>query len=408
MSGGTPAGGPGWLAALRGRYTSDLHDTRSAAWLGIALGVAFGVCFATGVWSHLAQHPPGWFTYPARPAGLYRITQGAHVITGTAAIPLLLAKLWVVHPHLLAWPPARSLLHGVERLALLPLVGGALFLLLSGTANVARWYPWSFFFPRAHFWAAWITIGALIVHVGAKAAATRDALRRGTARRADPGSAPSPASAASGSPPDPVAPASPRPADRRAFLGGVAAASAALVVATAGGTVSPLGRLSVLAQRRPGVGPQGLPVNKTAAAARVLAPARDPAYRLAIEGAVARPVALSLSDLQALPQREATLPIACVEGWSASARWRGVPVRDLLALAGAGPRAEVTVESLQPSGLYRSSTLNPGQTADADTLLALALGGEPLHIDHGYPARLVGPNRPGVSQTKWVHRLVVR
>ncbi len=408
MSGGTPASGPGWLAALRGRYTSDLHDTRSAAWLGIALGVAFGVCFATGVWSHLAQHPPGWFTYPARPAGLYRITQGAHVITGTAAIPLLLAKLWVVHPHLLAWPPARSLLHGVERLALLPLVGGALFLLLSGTANVARWYPWSFFFPRAHFWAAWITIGALIVHVGAKAAATRDALRRGTARRADPGSAPSPASNVSGSPADPVAPASPRPADRRAFLGGVAAASAALVVATAGGTVSPLGRLSVLAQRRPGVGPQGLPVNKTAAAARVLAPARDPAYRLAIEGAVARPVALSLSDLQALPQREATLPIACVEGWSASARWRGVPVRDLLALAGAGPRAEVTVESLQPSGLYRSSTLNPGQTADADTLLALALGGEPLHIDHGYPARLVGPNRPGVSQTKWVHRLVVR
>lgn len=397
MSADAPPGGPGWLAALRRRYASDLHETRSAAWLGIALGVAFGVCFATGVWSHLAQHPPGWFTYPARPAGLYRITQGAHVITGTAAIPLLLAKLWVVHPHLLAWPPARSLLHAVERLALLPLVGGALFLLLSGTANVAGWYPWTFFFPRAHFWAAWITIGALVVHVGAKAATTREALRRGGPRVAAPGSAPEPAA---------TAPA--RPADRRAFLGGVAAASGALVVATAGGTVSPLGGLSVLAQRRPGVGPQGVPVNKTAVAARVLGPARDPGYRLAIEGAVRRPVALSLADLRALPQREATLPIACVEGWSASARWRGVPVRDLLALAGAGPRAEVAVESLQPSGLYRSSTLNPAQTADADTLLALALGGEPLHIDHGYPARLVGPNRPGVSQTKWVHRLVVR
>ena len=407
-------GGPGWLAALRRRYTSDLHDTRSASWLGIALGVTFGVCFATGVWSHLAQHPPGLFTYPARPAGLYRITQGAHVITGTAAIPLLLAKLWVVHPHLLAWPPARSLLHAVERLALLPLVGGALFLLLSGTANVARWYPWTFFFPRTHFWAAWITIGALVVHVGAKATATREALRRG-APRAAPGSAPAPAApgsapepAAPGSASRPVAPAPARPADRRAFLGGVAAASGALVVATAGGTLSPLGGLSVLAQRRPGVGPQGVPVNKTAAAARVLGPARDPGYRLTIEGAVPRPVALSLADLRALPQREATLPIACVEGWSASARWRGVPVRELLALAGAGPGAEVTVESLQPSGLYRSSTLNPGQAADADTLLALALGGEPLHIDHGYPARLVGPNRPGVSQTKWVHRLVVR
>ncbi|HEX6423189.1 MAG TPA: molybdopterin-dependent oxidoreductase [Acidimicrobiales bacterium] len=385
MSGSAPQDGPAWLAALRRRYESDLHETRPAAWLGLALGIAFGLCFATGVWSHLAQHPPGWFTYPARPAGLYRITQGVHVISGTAAIPLLLAKLWVVHPHLLSWPPARSLLHAVERLALLPLVGGALFLLVSGTANVAGWYPWTFFFPRAHFWTAWITIGALVVHVGAKAAATIDALRPGTSPVAVPGSA-----------------------DRRAFLGGVAAASGALVVATAGGTVSPLGGLSVLAQRRPGVGPQGVPVNKTAAAARVVGPARDPAYRLAIEGAVPRPVALSLADLQALPQREATLPIACVEGWSASARWRGVPVRDLLALAGAGPRAEVAVESLQPSGLYRSSTLNPAQAADADTLLALALGGEPLHIDHGYPVRLVGPNRPGVSQTKWVHRLVVR
>ncbi|HEX6420886.1 MAG TPA: molybdopterin-dependent oxidoreductase [Acidimicrobiales bacterium] len=364
----------------------DLHEPRSAAWLGLALGAAFGICFATGVWSHLAQDPPAWFRYPARPAGLYRITQGLHVVTGTAAIPLLLAKLWVVHPHLTAWPPVRSVLHAVERLALVPLVGGSLFLLLSGTANVARWYPWSFFFPRAHFWAAWITIGALAVHVGAKASATRAALRRSVG--------------------PPLARA--HPSDRRAFLGGVAAASGALVLATAGGTVTSLGGVSVLAQRRPGVGPQGVPVNKTAAEARVVDLARDPGYRLAVTGAVPRPVDLSLADLRALPQREATLPIACVEGWSASARWRGVPVRHLLALAGAGPRAEVAVESLQPSGLYRASVLNPDQAADPDTLLALDLGGEPLHLDHGYPARLVGPNRPGVAQTKWVHRLVVR
>ena len=149
-------------------------------------------------------------------------------------------------------------------------------------------------------------------------------------------------------------------------------------------------------------------MNKTAAGARVVDLAHDPGYRLVVEGAVARRVELSLADLRALPQREATLPIACVEGWSASARWRGVPVRDLLALAGAGPRSHVTVESLQPSGLYRASELNPDQSADADTLLALALDGQALHVDHGFPARLIGPNRPGVAQTKWVHRLVVR
>ncbi len=380
----------------------ELRTTPTAAWLGAALGVTFGVCFATGVWSHIAQDPPNW--YPPRPAGLYRITQGVHVITGTAAAPLLVAKLWVVHRHLFAWPPVRSALHAVERLALLPLVGGAAFQLLSGTANVARWYPWGFFFPRAHYWAAWITIGALVVHVGAKAAATRDALRRPSRR-----GAPVEARSYDAPPaPRPVARTALRASDRRAFLSGVAAASGALVVATAGGTVSPLARVSVLAQRRPGFGPQGLPVNKTAVGARVVETARDPAYRLVIDGAVRRPLSLSVADLLARPQRRATLPIACVEGWSASADWAGVPVRDLLASAGARDGAGVTVESLQPSGLYRASEVTPRQVADADTLLALTLGGEPLALDHGYPVRLIGPNRPGVAQTKWVHRLVVR
>jgi DMSO/TMAO reductase YedYZ molybdopterin-dependent catalytic subunit len=38
---------------------------------------------------------------------------------------------------------------------------------------------------------------------------------------------------------------------------------------------------------------------------------------------------------------------------------------------------------------------------------AVELDGQPLHIDHGYPVRLIGPNRPGVLQTKWVSKLVV-
>jgi hypothetical protein len=386
-------------ARLADRYESPLHDTRVAARLGLALGVSFGVCFATGLWSHLAQEPPSWFTYPARPAGLYRITQGVHVASGMASIPLLLAKLWTVYPRFTAWPPVRSLAHGVERLALLPLVGGSLFLLFSGVANVARWYPWTFFFPRAHFWAAWLTIGALVVHVGAKATATWTAVRptRPTGRAgAGPGL---------GAGPEILR-------DRRAFLGGVAVASGALVVATSGGTFSPLGGVSVLAQRVPGLGPQGLPVNKSAAGAGVVDLARRPDYRLVVEGAVDRRLELSLDDLRALPQHEATLPIACVEGWSASARWRGVRVRDLLAAAGArtggaGSGATVSVESLQATGRYRRSELNADQAQDHDTLLALELAGEPLHIDHGYPVRLIGPNRPGVLQTKWVARLVV-
>jgi hypothetical protein len=377
----TAQGGP-----LVRRYRSGLHDERPAAWLGIALGLAFSVCFATGVWSHLQQDPPAWFDAPARPAGLYRVTQGLHVVTGFASIPLLLAKLWTVHPRLVEWPPARSVLHAVERLALVPLVAGAAFLLVTGVGNVARWYPWSFFFPRAHFWAAWITIGGLVVHVGAKGAATLAVVRSPAGDRHDPARG-----------------------DRRAFLAAVGTTAAVLVVGTAGGTVPPLAPVSFLAQRRPGDGPQGVPVNKSAASAGVERAARDRAYRLTVDGAVDRPLELAVADLRRLALRTATLPIACVEGWSASATWQGVPVRDLVERAGADPRrVTVTVESLQQGGRYRTSEIAGDQLLDRDTLLALDLDGEPLALDHGFPVRLIGPNRPGVLQTKWVGRLVVR
>jgi DMSO/TMAO reductase YedYZ molybdopterin-dependent catalytic subunit len=77
-------------------------------------------------------------------------------------------------------------------------------------------------------------------------------------------------------------------------------------------------------------------------------------------------------------------------------------------MAGAESQATVTVESLQQHRSYRSSELNHVQAHDRDTLLATKVNGAPLHLDHGYPLRLIGPDRPGVMQTKWVTRLVVR
>jgi DMSO/TMAO reductase YedYZ molybdopterin-dependent catalytic subunit len=84
-----------------------------------------------------------------------------------------------------------------------------------------------------------------------------------------------------------------------------------------------------------------------------------------------------------------------------------VRVRDLPAMAGSEPGATVVVHSIQQRGAYRTSELNTPHLRDRDTLLALELNGEPLHIDHGYPCRLIAPNRPGVQQTKWVGRLEV-
>ena len=82
-------------------------------------------------------------------------------------------------------------------------------------------------------------------------------------------------------------------------------------------------------------------------------------------------------------------------------------MRDVLTLAEVPDDAEVQVESLEREGAFRTSFVNHLQARDRDTLLATHLDGEVLTPDHGYPLRLIGPDRPGVNQTKWVTRLVV-
>ena len=56
----------------------------------------------------------------------------------------------------------------------------------------------------------------------------------------------------------------------------------------------------------------------------------------------------------------------------------------------------------------RANPLSREHVQDPDTLLAYEVNGETLNLDHGYPLRLIGPNRPGVMQTKWLYRMVVR
>jgi len=364
-------------------FRSPLRSQRLTSQLGLWLGLALGVCFATGLLSHLIQHPPGWwFGWPSRPVGLYRVTQGVHVATGLAAVPLLGAKLWSVYPRLFAWPPARDLVHALDRLSVALLTGAALFQVVSGVLNIARWYAlMPFFFTAAHYWTGWLAVGALLLHVAVQLPVVRRAL-------APP---PPPAAGAAG-------------LSRRGLLAPVGVAAGTVTLATAGQTVRPLSGVSVLAPRRPDAGPQRLPVNRSAAAAGVLDAAVDPAYRLVVVGPRGT-VSLSRADLAGLPQHTAALPIACVEGWSADAVWTGVRVRDLLALVGLTGDAQVLVESFQRGGRYRTSVLAPPHVRDPRTLIALRLAGAPLHVDHGAPARLIAPNRPGVLQTKWVGRL---
>jgi DMSO/TMAO reductase YedYZ molybdopterin-dependent catalytic subunit len=85
----------------------------------------------------------------------------------------------------------------------------------------------------------------------------------------------------------------------------------------------------------------------------------------------------------------------------------GVRVVDLPERSGAPVDARVRVVPLQLRGAYRVSELGREHARAPLTLLAPRLNGEELSPDHGYPARLIAPNRPGVLQTKWVGPLEV-
>jgi hypothetical protein len=374
-------------------FTSWLRSPAVTARVGLWLGVCFGLAFVTGLVSHWGQTPSPWLPFPTSPSWGYRVTQGVHVIAGTAAVPLLLVKLWTVFPKLLARPPrdVRELaVHGLERLSIAVLVAAAIFQLVTGLANAAQWYPWRFNFRPTHYALAWITIGALVVHVAVKLPIIRAALT-------------SPVDSTSLDRPTMQSEAGVM--TRRGLLRTSWAATGVAVLATAGATVPWLRRVSVLAVRS-GTGPQDVPVNHSAVYRGVVAAATSASYRLTVAyGDHERQ--LRLTDLRAMPQTTASLPIACVEGWSAGATWSGVPVRDLLDLVGAPAGSVVLVESLQEHGGERVSTLAGNFSDHPHTLLALDLGGEPLSLDHGFPCRLIAPDRPGVLQTKWVARLEV-
>ncbi len=380
------------LPALRSapRETSHLRSAAVAARVGRWLGICFGVAFLTGLVSHYAQTPPQPIPFPTSPSWGYRVTQGLHVTTGIACIPLLLVKLWSVLPLLVRGLPsgwAARARDGAERASIAVLVSASVFLLVTGLLNSTQWYPWDFSFRRSHYALAWVATGALVLHLAVKLPTIREALGRDV----DDTGLDRPEAVVRGG------------LSRRGLLRSTWAAAGLAVLATAGSTVPWLRRVSVLGVRS-GDGPGGVPINRTAAAAGVEESASSPTYRLG--GAHAgTTVSLTREDLLAMPQRSEELPIACVEGWSASAVWTGVRLRDLLDLVDAPRGAEVEVTSLQERGAFRA-TLLQGNFADDDrTLVALALSGEPLDLDHGYPARLIAPNRPGVLQTKWLSRL---
>lgn len=383
--------------ALAARFASPTRSTRLTVILGRWLALSFTVCFLTGLFSHGLQEPPSWMFFLTRPVWIYQLTQGVHVTTGLASIPLLLAKLWSVYPELLKWPPVASVGQALERGSIALFIGSSLIELTTGLINTYKWYPWPFPFRETHYWLSWVIWGSLLLHIAVKLPLTTAHWRARPARETE--------GSDDGGGSRSAAPA-PGRWSRRSFLAAVGATAGALVLTTAGQSWSWLDPLNLCAPRRMGTGPQSVPVNRTAAQAGVEEAARAKDWALAVSyGGTSR--AFSLAELKALPQFEHELPIACVEGWSQLARWRGVRMRDLVGAVGGPYDAAVRVTSLEPEGAYRIMTMPADYVRDDQTLVALELNGDVLDLDHGFPARIIAPGRPGVLQTKWLKTVEV-
>jgi DMSO/TMAO reductase YedYZ molybdopterin-dependent catalytic subunit len=399
-----------WRSPLRGPWLTSV--------LGLVLLGGLTIMIVTGLLSYAAYEPrlpgndatPGHgllgaylFGWPTGPTWLYRVTQGTHVMLGIALVPVVLAKLWSVIPKLFAWPPVRSVAHALERGTLLLLVGGLLFEFVTGILNSQLDYLFPFFFYTAHFYGAWVFIGAFVAHVVLKLPVALRSVRRGPGQ-------PVLATATADTRPEPERddPAAPPTISRRGALGFVGLGSLVLLGTSVGQTLDgPLRATTLFAphDRPNGTGANAFPVNKTAATAGVTAEAAA-AWRLELVGPRGTR-RLSRADLAALPQHTEDLPIACVEGWSISRSWTGPRLADLLALAGGGAGDRFFVESMQNGGGFGAVSLSAAQSAAPRSLLALQVGDEPLSLDHGFPARVVIPAAPGVHCTKWVARMTV-
>jgi len=404
-----------WRSPLRGPWLTSL--------LGLALLISIPLIALTGFLSNAAYNPRlggnavgrvlgpldfYLFQWPTHPSWLYALTQGSHVTLGLAATPILLVKLWSVIPRLFEWPPLRSPAHALERLSLAFLVGGALFEFATGILDIQYAYLFKFFFTNAHYYGAWVFSAAFVFHAAIKFTTMRSALsvRRGLQPLMD--DLAHTRSEPQGTPASDLIAPSPAPPSmsRRALLGTVGAGSLFLFVQGLGDSLGgPLRVLSVLGPRdRFGSGPNGFTVNRTAAAAQITAQEVGPAWNLELSSP-GHSMRISRAQLLAMPQHTYDLPIACVEGWSTTQRWSGVRVRDLAHLLGHDGGVIATATSLERGGVFSAATLAENEVDDERTLLALRVNGAELSLDHGFPARVIGPALPGVHCTKWVSKM---
>ncbi len=163
----------------------------------------------------------------------------------------------------------------------------------------------------------------------------------------------------------------------------------------------------------PGVTPWQVPSALFYRIDTALAPPRLRAadWSIRVWGEVEREVTLTWEQLLAKPLQQHWVTLACVSNevggdLVGNALWGGWPVRELLAMAGPRPGADMVL-SRSADG-WTAGTPLAALTDDRAALLAVSMNGTPLPVEHGFPVRLVVPGLYGyVSATKWVVELKV-
>ena len=127
-------------------------------------------------------------------------------------------------------------------------------------------------------------------------------------------------------------------------------------------------------------------------------------WTLEVSGAVRRPQRLTLADLSKLPTRTQRVDHFCVEGWTAVARWTGVPMQEIARLVQPTSDAQY-VDFLSFDDDYHESW-DVASALHPQTIVAYGMDGHFLGADHGAPARVHSPVKLGYKNTKYLTRIV--
>ncbi|MEP9363537.1 molybdopterin-dependent oxidoreductase [Nocardioides sp. CN2-186] len=144
----------------------------------------------------------------------------------------------------------------------------------------------------------------------------------------------------------------------------------------------------------------------------IVVPAIEPTnWQLRIHGMVDRELTLTYQDLLNHEVTQAWVTLNCVSNevdgdLVGNAWWSGVRIADLLRLAGVQDGADAVLQTSDDG--WTCGTPLSALTDDRDAILAIAMNGDPLPIDHGFPVRTIVPGLYGyVSACKWVVEMKV-